>query len=64
MPAVKRGNPERIAASVAHGAGIAAQGCFRCGPFSKVVAFLASDRASFIVGSVVMADGGMTVTAG
>jgi NAD(P)-dependent dehydrogenase (short-subunit alcohol dehydrogenase family) len=31
---------------------------------AEVVAFLASDRASFIVGSVVMADGGMTVTAG
>jgi hypothetical protein len=29
-----------------------------------VVAFIASDRASFMVGSVVMADGGMTVTAG
>ena len=26
--------------------------------------FLASDRASFMVGSIVMADGGMTVTAG
>ncbi|TBW32515.1 SDR family oxidoreductase [Azotobacter chroococcum] len=31
---------------------------------AEVVAFLASDRASFMVGSVVMADGGMTVTAG
>jgi len=31
---------------------------------AEIVAFLASDRASFIVGSVVMADGGMTVTAG
>jgi NAD(P)-dependent dehydrogenase (short-subunit alcohol dehydrogenase family) len=31
---------------------------------AEVVAFLASDRASFVVGSVVMADGGMTVTAG
>jgi len=31
---------------------------------AEVVAFLASDRASFIVGAVVMADGGMTVTAG
>ncbi|MGY0554138.1 hypothetical protein ACW17M_13100 [Vreelandella sp. 2A-K22] len=29
-----------------------------------MVAFLASERASFMVGSVVMADGGMTVTAG
>ncbi|WP_374165339.1 SDR family NAD(P)-dependent oxidoreductase [Arcticibacter sp. MXS-1] len=28
---------------------------------AEVVAFLASDRASFIVGSVVMADGGMSV---
>jgi NAD(P)-dependent dehydrogenase (short-subunit alcohol dehydrogenase family) len=28
---------------------------------AEIVAFLASDRASFIVGSVVMADGGMTV---
>jgi NAD(P)-dependent dehydrogenase (short-subunit alcohol dehydrogenase family) len=31
---------------------------------AEVVAFLASDRASFMVGSVVMADGGMTVIAG
>ena len=31
---------------------------------AEVVAFLASDRASFVVGAVVMADGGMTVTAG
>lgn len=31
---------------------------------AEVVAFLASERASFIVGSVLMADGGMTVTAG
>ena len=31
---------------------------------AEVVAFLASERASFMVGSVVMADGGMTVTAG
>ena len=29
-----------------------------------IVAFLASDRASFIVGSVVMADGGMSVAIG
>jgi len=31
---------------------------------AEVVAFLASERASFIVGAVVMVDGGMTVTAG
>ncbi|WP_028239793.1 SDR family NAD(P)-dependent oxidoreductase [Stutzerimonas azotifigens] len=31
---------------------------------AEVVLFLASERASFMVGSVVMADGGMTVTAG
>ncbi|WP_434765927.1 SDR family NAD(P)-dependent oxidoreductase [Pseudomonas triticicola] len=31
---------------------------------AEIVTFLASDRASFMVGSVVMADGGMTVTAG
>jgi NAD(P)-dependent dehydrogenase (short-subunit alcohol dehydrogenase family) len=31
---------------------------------AEVVAFLASDRASFIVGSVVMADGGMSVKIG
>ena len=31
---------------------------------AEVVAFVASDRASFMVGSIVMADGGMTVTAG
>ena len=31
---------------------------------AEIVAFLASDRASFIVGSVVMADGGMTVSIG
>lgn len=31
---------------------------------AEVAAFLASERASFMVGSVVMADGGMTVTAG
>jgi hypothetical protein len=28
---------------------------------AEIVAFFASDRASFIVGSVVMADGGMSV---
>jgi NAD(P)-dependent dehydrogenase (short-subunit alcohol dehydrogenase family) len=28
---------------------------------AEIVAFLASDRASFMVGSVVMADGGMSV---
>ena len=27
----------------------------------EIVAFLASDRASFVVGSVLMADGGMSV---
>jgi len=31
---------------------------------AEIVAFLASERASFMVGAVVMADGGMTVTAG
>ncbi|WP_447042852.1 SDR family NAD(P)-dependent oxidoreductase [Vreelandella sp. H-I2] len=31
---------------------------------AEVAAFLASERASFMVGAVVMADGGMTVTAG
>ncbi|MEQ9724197.1 SDR family oxidoreductase [Pseudomonas sp. WHRI 8822A] len=31
---------------------------------AEVVAFLASERASFMVGAVVMVDGGMTVTAG
>jgi NAD(P)-dependent dehydrogenase (short-subunit alcohol dehydrogenase family) len=31
---------------------------------AEVVAFLASARASYLVGSVVMADGGMSVTAG
>ncbi|WP_426115220.1 SDR family NAD(P)-dependent oxidoreductase [Pseudomonas sp. DSP3-2-2] len=31
---------------------------------AEVVAFLASSRASYMVGSVVMADGGMSVTAG
>lgn len=31
---------------------------------AEIVAFLASDRASFIVGSVVMADGGMSVQIG
>src|SRR6476620_8646776 len=31
---------------------------------AEIVAFLASDRASFIVGSVVMADGGMSVLIG
>jgi NAD(P)-dependent dehydrogenase (short-subunit alcohol dehydrogenase family) len=29
---------------------------------ADIVAFLASDRASFIVGAVVMADGGMSVS--
>lgn len=31
---------------------------------AEVVAFLASSRASYIVGAIVMADGGMSVTAG
>jgi NAD(P)-dependent dehydrogenase (short-subunit alcohol dehydrogenase family) len=31
---------------------------------AEIVAFLASDRASFIVGAVVMADGGMSVPVG
>jgi len=31
---------------------------------AEIVAFVASDRASFIVGSVVMADGGMSVSIG
>ncbi len=31
---------------------------------AEIVAILTSDRASFMVGSVVMADGGMTITAG
>ena len=31
---------------------------------AEIVAFLASDRASFIIGSVVMADGGMSVKIG
>jgi NAD(P)-dependent dehydrogenase (short-subunit alcohol dehydrogenase family) len=31
---------------------------------AEIVAFLASDRASFILGSVVMADGGMSVSIG
>jgi NAD(P)-dependent dehydrogenase (short-subunit alcohol dehydrogenase family) len=31
---------------------------------AELVTFLASDRASFIVGSVVMADGGMSVRIG
>jgi NAD(P)-dependent dehydrogenase (short-subunit alcohol dehydrogenase family) len=31
---------------------------------AEIVAFLASDRARFIVGSVVMADGGMSVRIG
>lgn len=31
---------------------------------AEIVAFLASDRASFMVGSVVMADGGMSVSIG
>ncbi|GGY92595.1 SDR family NAD(P)-dependent oxidoreductase [Pseudoduganella plicata] len=31
---------------------------------AEIVAFLASDRASFIVGSIVMADGGMSVQIG
>lgn len=31
---------------------------------AEIVAFLASDRASFILGAVVMADGGMSVPIG
>ncbi|MNR16062.1 4-formylbenzenesulfonate dehydrogenase TsaC1/TsaC2 [compost metagenome] len=31
---------------------------------AEIVAFLASERASFIVGSVVMADGGMSIPVG
>jgi NAD(P)-dependent dehydrogenase (short-subunit alcohol dehydrogenase family) len=31
---------------------------------AEVVAFLASERASYILGAVVMADGGMSVSAG
>jgi NAD(P)-dependent dehydrogenase (short-subunit alcohol dehydrogenase family) len=34
------------------------------GEIAEIVAFLASDRASFMVGSVVMADGGMSVRVG
>ncbi|WP_225768357.1 SDR family NAD(P)-dependent oxidoreductase [Inquilinus sp. Marseille-Q2685] len=36
----------------------------RAEEIAEVVAFLASDRASFMVGSVVMADGGMSVKIG
>lgn len=31
------------------------------GEIAEVIAFLASDRASYMVGAVVMADGGMSV---
>ncbi|EJM89862.1 MULTISPECIES: SDR family NAD(P)-dependent oxidoreductase [unclassified Pseudomonas] len=34
------------------------------GEIAEIVAFLASERASFIVGSVVMADGGMSIPVG
>ena len=36
----------------------------KAGEIAEIVAFLASDRASFIVGAVVMADGGMSVPVG
>ena len=31
---------------------------------AEIVAFLASDRASFVLGAIVMADGGMSVAVG
>ncbi|NYZ13879.1 SDR family oxidoreductase [Azospirillum sp. RWY-5-1] len=47
-----------------HGKGAPIGRAARPEEIAEIVAFLASDRASFIVGAVVMADGGMTVTAG
>lgn len=47
-----------------HGEGAPIGRAARPEKIAEVVAFVASDRASFMVGSVVMADGGMTVTAG
>lgn len=47
-----------------HGKGSPIGGAARSGEIAEVVVFLASARASFIVGAVVMAAGGMSVTAG
>ena len=47
-----------------HGEGAPIGRAAQAEEIAEVVAFLASERASFMVGSVVMADGGMTVTAG
>ncbi len=45
-----------------HGKGAPINRAAQPAEIAEVVAFLASERASFIVGAVVMADGGMSVT--
>ncbi len=53
-----------VAALAAHGEGAPIGRAANPKEIAEVVLFLASDRASFMVGSVVMADGGMSVKVG
>lgn len=53
-----------VAALAAHGAGAPIGRAANPKEIAEVVLFLASERASFMVGSVVMADGGMSVKVG
>ncbi|MEQ3553438.1 SDR family oxidoreductase [Pseudonocardia nematodicida] len=48
----------------AHGSGTPIGRAAQPREIAEVIAFLASDRAAYLVGSVVMADGGMSVVAG
>jgi NAD(P)-dependent dehydrogenase (short-subunit alcohol dehydrogenase family) len=58
----KMGNGPRFLAD--HGGKAPIGRAAEASEIAEVVAFLASDRASFIVGSVVMADGGMSLKIG
>jgi NAD(P)-dependent dehydrogenase (short-subunit alcohol dehydrogenase family) len=53
-----------VAALATHGAGAPIGRAANPEEIAEVVLFLASERASFMVGSVVMADGGMSVKVG